>query len=684
MSRRSASPFTGALRNSTKARVAQDVRRATGGDDVTLPKNYRSRPGLVAFFNDAFARTFENAGLPPSATRTDRADRSDLPGQQTPLAIWHLSGKTIASRLEAIATGIAAAVATGSDWLVADGAFARPLAPGDIAVLCRSNDACATLAAAIARQGLKVAIERAGLFGTPEARLAFAALRWCADLRDTVALAEMAHLLHEGSEQPPWFEASLREDSVEGMVALVPIAGDLREVSASGVHKTPLEFFDAVLTRGGVASAMLRWGRAEQRFLNLEQLRGLVAEYQEERRRDRAPTTVSDLCVWLAEQEGAQPKSRAQDAVTVDTYHGSKGLEWPFVVLSDLDEEPKANAFGAHVMSDKPWDQVDWRNPLEGRWVRFWPWPFGAQRDNVGLDAAGTTSPEGRSAERIERAERVRLLYVGATRAKDYLAFAIPVAKPSLPWLEELRADDGSPAVQVPAAGATSMTVNGRGHPVRVLELAAASDTPTPEPSLAYTTASGEQRSYLPLAIRPSAESGAEDARIVAEADLGARLPISGSPDMNVVGEALHRFLAADDPALPEQGRIQMAARLLESWGVSGFDPRDVVTMGDRFRKFVAGNWPGSTLRREPPILQRIGDRTLRGRLDVVVETDSEIVLIDHKSFPGGRPQWLEQAKKHAGQMRTYREAVRAATSFAKPVRMALHLPISGEVLFIE
>ncbi len=153
---------------------------------------------------------------------------------------------------------------------------------------------------------------------------------------------------------------------------------------------------------------------------------------------------------------------------------------------------------------------------------------------------------------------------------------------------------------------------------------------------------------------------------------------------MNVVGEALHRFLAADDPALPEQGRIQMAARLLESWGVSGFDPRDVVTMGDRFRKFVAGNWPGSTLRREPPILQRIGDRTLRGRLDVVVETDSEIVLIDHKSFPGGRPQWLEQAKKHAGQMRTYREAVRAATSFAKPVRMALHLPISGEVLFIE
>jgi ATP-dependent exoDNAse (exonuclease V) beta subunit len=70
-------------------------------------------------------------------------------------------------------------------------------------------------------------------------------------------------------------------------------------------------------------------------------------------------------------QEAAQPQSRARDAVTIGTYHGSKGLEWPLVVLSDLDEEPKASAFGPHAMSDKPWDQVDWRDPLEGRWVRF-------------------------------------------------------------------------------------------------------------------------------------------------------------------------------------------------------------------------------------------------------------------------------------------------------------------------
>ena len=119
---------------------------------------------------------------------------------------------------------------------------------------------------------MKVAIERDGLFGTLEGRLAVAALRWSADGRDTVALAEMAHLLHEGEGQPTWFEESFNDDRIEAITALVPIASELRSIGDNGVHKTPLEHFDAVLTRGGVCRAVLRWGHAEDRLLNLEEL----------------------------------------------------------------------------------------------------------------------------------------------------------------------------------------------------------------------------------------------------------------------------------------------------------------------------------------------------------------------------------------------------------------------------
>ena len=70
--------------------VAQDIRKATGGANLTLDRNWRSRPGLVAFFNDTFAPTFEKQGLPPEACRIAHVERTDIPGQGIPLNVWRV------------------------------------------------------------------------------------------------------------------------------------------------------------------------------------------------------------------------------------------------------------------------------------------------------------------------------------------------------------------------------------------------------------------------------------------------------------------------------------------------------------------------------------------------------------------------------------------------------------------
>lgn len=57
----------------------------------------------------------------------------------------------------------------------------------------------------------------------------------------------------------------------------------------------------------------------------------------------------------------------------------------------------------------------------------------------------------------------------------------------------------------------------------------------------------------------------------------------------------------------------------------------------------------------------REGGRTLSGRVDAFVETPDVIIVVDHKSFPGARAQWLDQAKMHAGQLLLYGEAITAA-----------------------
>jgi ATP-dependent exoDNAse (exonuclease V) beta subunit len=664
-------------------RVAPKIQEASGGKGATLGKNYRSRPSLVSFVNDAFGETFLAMDLPPEAVRVDAVDRADLPGQKTALNVWHLQGKTITNRAIALAHGIKEQLAHPDDWRVEEDKKSRPLAPRDIAILCATNSRCLSLSTALASFGLNVALEREGLFGTLEARLALAALRWCADQRDTLALAEIAHLLYAGDDQPQWFEASLDKADPEALAKLVPMAADLRAIAMASANKSPVEFADAVLMAGGIADALRRWGNGPDRLLNLEALRSLVASYEDERKQDRASSTATDLCAWLSEQEASQPASRATDAITILTYHRAKGLEWPMVILTDLEREPRNNPFGLHVTSDRPAMDIDWKNPLAERWLRFWPWPFGPQKKNVVIDATALSSKEGQEAVRIERQERARVLYVGATRARDYLVLALPPTKKGWAWLDELRSDATSPAIAVPNEGDSKVIVNGVEHNVRVATLAPADPNALGNVSRDYVSPAEKLPSYEPLALRPSDAKEEQSARIVETISLGGRLPFAGSPDMVKVGEALHRFLAADDPAFAHEKRIVMATRLLDVWGVSGIDPRDVVTIGDRFRAFVAKQWPKGILLREAPITHRLGDQTLSGRIDAVIETPEEIVVIDHKSFPGARSQWQAQAEKYVGQLKLYGDALGAAADRPKELRMALHLPISGEILML-
>ena len=661
------------------ARVAPKIQQAMGGAGTTLAKSFRSRPALVAFANDAFGKTFERMGLPKTSVRVEQCARADLSGQGVALNVWRLEGKTLGERAAALAHGVAERLARPEDWLVEDGGKSRPLAPRDIAILCATNARCLSLASSLAAFGVKVALERDGLFGTPEARLALAALRWCADRRDTLALAEMAHLLHAGADQPAWFEASLDPDALEALTLLVPMAEALGAIAETSAHSSPLEFADAVLLAGGIADAVRRWGEAADRLLNLEALRALVARYQDERKQNRAPATATDLCAWLGEQQANCPASRAADAVTLLTYHKAKGLEWPLVILTDLEREPRDNPFGLHVMSDRAAKDMGWRAPLADRWLRLWPWPLGSQNKDVVLDVTALDSPEGQEASRIEREERARVLYVGATRARDYLVLALPPpGKTGWAWVEELQ------TLEIPGVGATKLGVNGIAHDVRTASLAPVEPAPVARASKDYVGPTVAAVAHEPLSLRPSGAGEAGGARIIETINIGPRLPFAGSPDMGALGEALHRFLAADDPSFSAQTRTALASRLLRAWSVTGLDPRDVVTMGDRFRGFLAHRWPDGVLRREAPITQRLGNRTLSGRIDAVLETASEIVVIDHKSFPGARAQWQAQAEKHVGQLNLYAGALREAYVPPRPVRMALHLPISGEVLMLE
>jgi len=68
-----------------------------------------------------------------------------------------------------------------------------------------------------------------------------------------------------------------------------------------------------------------------------------------------------------------------------------------------------------------------------------------------------------------------------------------------------------------------------------------------------------------------------------------------------------------------------------------------------------------------------------KGWIDLLLETSSGIVIIDHKSFPGSKDQRQEKTLSYAPQLSMYREAVEKATGKSVIASM-IHMPVVGEM----
>lgn len=162
---------------------------------------------------------------------------------------------------------------------------------------------------------------------------------------------------------------------------------------------------------------------------------------------------------------------------------------------------------------------------------------------------------------------------------------------------------------------------------------------------------------------------------------IGQRLPLTGSPDMRLVGEAVHGFLAADRNTRTSDVREAMARGALERWGVGGaLQPTSLLEASGALDRFIADRWPQARRHREVPVFSRIGDQRSSGRIDLLLEINEGFVIIDHKTFPGSPDKWSEKALEFAPQLALYSRMVAQATG--RPVlRCFIHMPIVGAMI---
>ncbi|MEO7680802.1 MAG: UvrD-helicase domain-containing protein, partial [Sphingomonas sp.] len=189
-----------------------------------LATSYRSREAIIGFVNHAFGPAFAAMGLRAEDHAFNGTARSDAGFDQSPFAVWWLEGK-LELQYAALAVAVRDAIEDGPAWKVANkGGDLRPLAAGDIAILCRSGADIAKVASALGRLGVKVAVEREGLARTPHVELVMAAFRWVADPTDRLALAELVRFFSDDPDSDDWLAAVSADDQDAALRAAVPIA----------------------------------------------------------------------------------------------------------------------------------------------------------------------------------------------------------------------------------------------------------------------------------------------------------------------------------------------------------------------------------------------------------------------------------------------------------------------------
>jgi ATP-dependent exoDNAse (exonuclease V) beta subunit len=662
-----------------------------GGTKGLLPHSFRSRPSLVALVNEVFGPAF--SGLRPKDVVLE-PKRGELPATAA-VEDWVLEGKNKDEQYEALASGIAMLIERGEHIEERDTGVRRPVRLGDIAVLARSNDNVKSIARVLRARRIACSTTQPGLLAQPEVVLVLACLRRLNDDGDTLATAEIVSLadceepevwladrldwLERGKSAKLWKEA-------DGAGSGHPILATLAELRGLTAVLSPREAVELVLARCGIVRRVIQWqqdsGQARLRLANVDRLVELATQYEDECDASREAATLSGLLLWLADlaaeklDELPQP---AIDAVHVMTHHGAKGLEWPVVVLCDLEGDVKDRLWDIEAQSRSGFDVS---RPLQDRILRYWPWPFGAQKKvPVAEEIEASATGKAVRAEAIE--EHKRLLYVSATRARDVLVLARPGKKLVGEWMETVGLD-----ARLPAGEAAGITLK-KGGPVpfrRVLLAADTADLPLAQPAgdLSWYEQPAAVSARPPLTVQPSSAAGVM-AKVVETVKVGARIATDDAAAREELGNAVHACIAADLAAPAKPLSADEVQAILDRMGMH--EALAAAAMHQQLRairQWLGSRWPGIDPIVELPVARILGNgQRVAGRTDLVLRTATAWIVFDHKSTPQGASQWEEVAQKHAGQLAAYRDVLEAVSG-ASVKETWLMLPVAGAALRVE
>jgi ATP-dependent helicase/nuclease subunit A len=699
----------------------QAIIEQTGGvrEENILKKSWRSRPDIVHAVNAIFVKAFpqfppEQIALEP-ARAADGVDGEPSTVNRQPSAAlmhWHFKSELDERKVPAapwtencIADQIRILLERGLAVEPKGSKTCRNVQPGDIAVLCRSNKGCLDMAAALHRAGLKASIARAGLLETSEAQLVLACLKFLLLPGNDLSVAEIRLLAlgepladivddrlafearklgieesdptHQPVNQPTKWA---RENPfIQKLLELRPHTADL---SASEILGLLLDELD-------LRRVALRFGNPEQRLDNLEMLRRFAFEYEDACTRLHSAASLGGFLLWLskleAEEKDMQGSGENPDAVKVLTYHKSKGLEYPVTICHNLGQDLKEKVWGLNLVPET--DTVDLDNILGNRWLRFWVNPYADQARGTRLDESLRNSPEWATATAQALAEDARLMYVGLTRARDYLVFPT-TAKPTK-WLNRVfNNGDGDIPTLDPNSDETPFYW--KGQTVRIAtELIykpkAFAESMTEEPPARFHAEHKGKRIFQSHRIDPYGEQAA-----AGEPKMGEPVPFAPALEISEdeapnLHKALSAIFAADNLRYPAKERLDLARKQLEIRVLPPelITPDAAAQRSEAFFKFLRQHFQPNKLERKISLQTWVGHRLLEIEVDFLLENEREMPVLQIV-LDSDRQKSAKQQAQQLGAWSGWANLALQGMFPGKALRFFALLPLEGLLVEVQ
>ena len=578
----------------------------------------------------------------------------------------------------------------------------RDIEASDIAVLCRTNSDIEKIAAEFTKYRIPVVIKGTADANKLEIRLVLLMLNYV--LGDNKLLtAELAKLQ---------YGLTLGDILGKDYDDIEKLTDSLKQYREELSDKGVASVVRGLVIRMNLLDKCAKWGNADSRRDNLMALIQNALDYEANCLTLGVSATVEGFISQIEAGE-IKVEGYASEGVSILTYHGSKGLQWPLVIMFSLSND---------LLSDKQvaksflWDVLAVRkgtptagNLYPGYYITYVPkftnqygtgLPDEIRKGLNGLSGIGNYT----DFMDAQIKEGRRLLYVGVTRARDILVEVGQHGKactfltnvlcgiyPGQGW--EAKTDkswvDGS-----------FQEIWGPGTPKFFYKEIVCEDAPEAPAAPTYNYLKTEPKSAVTEAKRISPSSLSDDelvkrttTRCLNDDDLPFPQLITKATTAqdDEVGTCIHNIFAAFEPQLPRTDMVQMAADTIDRHGLKAVltSPDAIISSIEALCEFLTKAYGKAVkIEHELPFRELRNGQMTVGSIDLVWYTASgECVLVDFKNLPNAGRNVLDPADKrylghYAPQQRAYKDALTRGDLFVKA--SLIYLAMQGKIISLN